>query len=128
MYLQANVVKLLYMKSEFDHLYIIVEAMYWGRPYAQDSPTKIVLAIIIKPLFSKTRAFIFRLVPIFSLNGNFLKELVLKLLAIIYESVRSSLYLMSDNHTTNRTLHNLLKSDYMCVLHLVNSGIINNNL
>ena len=65
--------------------------------YAEDAPEKIaraVLAIMIKPLFCKTRAFIIRLVPVFSLTGSFLKDLVLKSLEIIFHAGGSSLYVM----------------------------------
>ena len=99
---------------------------------AADDTKKIarsVLAIMVKPLLSKARAFVIRLVPVFSLNGSFLKELVTKALLIISNAGGSSLYVMSDNHASNRTFHTLLKEDYesseaFCINHPVEANKI----
>ena len=83
--------------------------------YSEDVPDKLartVLAIMVKPLFSKKRAFVLRLIPIYSLKADYLQELLKQALDIIHKSGVKSVFLMTDNHTTNSKLHSDLRIAY----------------
>ena len=70
-----------------------------------------VLAFMLKPMMGG-KAFILRLLPVHTLNADFLKNQVLKAIHICESVGGRVMALMSNNHSTNRHMHSALWKEY----------------
>jgi hypothetical protein len=100
----------------FDEMYVKPSVRFRGNHiigYSEDNPAEIaktILVFMLKPMFGKP-AFVCRMVPIFKLSAQLLRDLIIQILNTIVKLGGEVLCFISDNHPTNRSVYQSFASN-----------------
>ena len=99
----------------FDEIYVKPSLRFRGHVIgeAEDNPQKVartVLTMMVKPLFT-SECFVVRLIPVYSLTGEFLFDQLCRLIRIVHECGSKVLSLICDNAAVNRNCYKRFQLD-----------------